>query len=54
VKYAVLGLLIALILAGCGAMSYENPSPAFTPQAECLRNGGYWRPGMNYCEYGKA
>jgi len=43
----------ALVLAGCSsaASSYPPASPAFTPQADCERTGGWWHPDMNYCEY---
>jgi len=42
----------ALLLAGCSSAGYA--SPAFTPQAECERNGGWWRAEMGqqaFCEY---
>ena len=38
-----LGPLVALVLATC--------STGNTPQAECERNGGWWRAEMNFCEY---
>jgi hypothetical protein len=42
----------ALALGGCGsAIDYPTASSAFTPQAECARNGGWWRQSMNFCEY---
>jgi hypothetical protein len=43
----------ALVLAGCASGVDTSPaaSPAFTPQAECERNGGWWRESMNFCEY---
>jgi hypothetical protein len=50
----VLGALLiaAGLLAGC-SMNATSPaaSPAFTPQAECERNGGWWHADMNFCEY---
>ena len=46
----------ALALGGCASITGGQPtaSPAFSPQAECLRNGGWWRPAMNFCEYRSA
>jgi hypothetical protein len=46
-------VLGALALGGCvSAIDLQAPaSPAFTPQAECARNGGWWRQSMNFCEY---
>jgi hypothetical protein len=42
----------ALALGGCGsAIDYPTASSAFTPQAECARNRGWWRQSMNFCEY---
>jgi hypothetical protein len=42
----------ALALGGWGsAIDYPTASSAFTPQAECTRNGGWWRQSMNFCEY---
>jgi hypothetical protein len=42
----------ALALGGCASAIGDQPaSPAFTPQAECARNGGWWRQSMNFCEY---
>jgi len=46
----VLTLMLAISLGGC---SYQPPSPAFTPEAECVRNGGRWHPGFGsyaFCE----
>ena len=47
--------LVALLplVAGCaGHMSSAgSASPAFTPQAECDRNGGVWRAAHNFCEH---
>jgi hypothetical protein len=42
-----------LALGGCASAIGDQPatSPAFTPQAECARNGGWWRQSMNFCEY---
>jgi hypothetical protein len=46
-------LLGGLTLAGCGStvQNYPAASPPFTPQAECERNGGWWRASMGSCEY---
>jgi len=45
-------LVGALALGGCASAIGNQPaSPAFTPQAECARNGGWWRQSMNFCEY---
>jgi hypothetical protein len=43
----------ALALGGCASAIDHQPaaSSAFTPQTECARNGGWWRQGMNFCEY---
>jgi hypothetical protein len=50
---AIVILFGALALGGCASAIADHPaaSPAFTPQAECERNGGWWRPSMNFCEY---
>ena len=50
------------VLAGCAAPASDvapsaspsfrpQPEPAFTPQAECERNGGVWYREMGFCEY---
>jgi len=45
-------LIAAMLLAGCSTSGTSpSASPAFTPQAECERNGGWWRAEMNFCEY---
>jgi hypothetical protein len=42
----------AVALAGfASAIDGQPASPAFTPWAECARNGGWWRQSMNFCEY---
>ena len=46
------GLIAVMLLAGCSTYGTSpSASPAFTPQAECERNGGWWRAEMNFCEY---
>jgi ABC-type glycerol-3-phosphate transport system substrate-binding protein len=52
-RLAVILLLAAAALTGCSAASSPSASPAFTPQAECERTGGWWHPDPNYafCEY---
>jgi hypothetical protein len=52
-SFGVFALLGALLLGGCASAIDDAPaaSPAFTPQAECERNGGWWRASMNFCEY---
>jgi hypothetical protein len=42
-----------MVLAGGCSTSGRSPaaSPAFTPQAECERNGGWWHADKNFCEY---
>jgi uncharacterized protein YceK len=52
-KALVLALMVAVALGGCAGISYQTPSSAFTPEAECARNGGRWRPGVGafaFCE----
>jgi hypothetical protein len=46
-------LLGIIALAGCSAATSPAASPAFTREAECERNGGWWHPDPNYafCEY---
>ena len=45
-------LIAVMLLAGCSTYGTSpSASPAFTPQAECERNGGWWRTEMNFCEY---
>jgi hypothetical protein len=51
-RLEVAAVLGALVLAGCSsAATSGSASPAFTPQAECERTGGWWRAEMNFCEY---
>ena len=64
VGYRHIVFMVALVglLAGCAAPA-SDPSPsaspafkaepesAFTPQAECERNGGLWFREMGYCGY---
>lgn len=45
-----LGALL-ILLTGCGAASSPSASPAFTPQAQCERDGAVWHASINYCEY---
>jgi hypothetical protein len=48
----VLTLTVAISLGGC---SYQASSAAFTPEAECARNGGRWHPDVGayaFCERG--
>ena len=48
----IAALLGALVLGGCAsAADMGSASPAFTPAAECERNGGWWRASMGFCEY---
>jgi hypothetical protein len=45
--------MVVASLGGCAGMSYQAASPAFTPEAECARNGGRWHPGVGayaFCE----
>ena len=49
-RLEVAAIVGALMLAGCSSAA-ASASPAFTPQAECERNGGWWRAEMNFCEY---
>ena len=47
-----LGLLAATFVAGCASRGdYPSASAAFTPQARCERDGGWWRADRNFCEY---
>jgi hypothetical protein len=53
----VLALTVAAALGGCAGISYQTPSSAFTPEEECARNGGRWRPGVGayaFCERGAS
>jgi len=50
-RLAALTLVATLALAGCSLSASPSASPAFTPQAECERNGGWWHTDMNFCEY---
>ncbi len=52
-RWSILTIAGLLTLAGCASHSgsYPSASPAFTPAAECDRNGGWWHADMNYCEY---
>jgi hypothetical protein len=52
-EVGIAALLGTLVLGGCasGVGSPPSASPAFTPAAECERNGGWWRASMGVCEY---
>jgi hypothetical protein len=50
-RLVALAILAAVSTAGCATIDSPAASPAFTPQAECERNGGWWRTSMNFCEY---
>ena len=50
-RVSTIVLLGVVALAGCSTGSWPAASPAFTPQAECERNGGWWHTDMNFCEY---
>lgn len=49
----VAALFGAVAIGGCAMAVDDHPaaSPAFTPRAECERNGGWWREALNFCEY---
>ena len=53
-KVFVLVLMVAAALGGCAGLGgYQTPSAAFTPEAECARNGGRYHPGVGgyaFCE----
>jgi hypothetical protein len=56
-KSLVLALMVAVALGGCAGTggSYQAPTSAFTPEAECARSGGRWHPGggaFAFCERG--
>ena len=44
-------ILLGALALGGWALPHGPPAAAFTPQAECARNGGWWRQSMNFCEY---
>jgi hypothetical protein len=49
-RIGIVVLFGALALGGCSSAYDDQPeSWAFTRQAECARNGGWWH--MNFCEY---
>jgi hypothetical protein len=51
----VLALMMAAALGGCAGISAQAPSSAFTPEVECARSGGRWRPGAGgyaFCDRG--
>ncbi len=53
-RTAMVAALVVVAAAASGCASARNSpaaSPAFTPQTECERNGGWWHPEINYCEY---
>ena len=51
-RLAALTLVATLALAGCSLSASPSASPAFTPQAECERNGGYWDTAAGFCKVG--
>jgi hypothetical protein len=54
-KFCMKALLTLMVAAALGGCSYQPPSGALTPEAECARNGGRWRPGVGafaFCERG--
>jgi hypothetical protein len=44
---------VIIAMAGCSSVPGADPSasPASSEAAWCQRNGGWWRPELNYCEY---
>jgi hypothetical protein len=50
-RYLGATIFTAVLFAGCSTGGWPAASPAFTPKAECERNGGWWHADMNFCEY---
>jgi hypothetical protein len=53
-KRAIVVLLLGAFAAGgCASVTGDQAaaSPAFTPQGQCQRTGGWWHESMNFCEY---
>ncbi len=44
---AVLLLAFATLVSGCATLATW---PTVTPEEECARVGGLWRPALAYCE----
>jgi len=45
-------VVLIVTLGGCSSVLGTEPAAsASSPEAWCLRNGGWWRPELNYCEY---
>jgi hypothetical protein len=49
VRYVSVALLLVASLSACSIE--PSASPAFAPQAECERNGGWWHTDRGVCEY---
>ena len=43
-------LVVSLAVAGCAGIPAPSGASPWTPEAECDRNAGVWRPAHNYCE----
>ena len=52
-RLMVAAILALASLSACstGNGGSSSASPAFTPQAECERDGGWWHANGNFCEY---
>jgi hypothetical protein len=40
-------LLVATVASGCASLGAPTD---ITPQVQCERYGGLWRPALNFCE----
>ena len=43
--------VIGVLITGCGALS--APVTPLTPEQQCDRDNGVWRPVLNLCEHGR-
>jgi hypothetical protein len=48
----IVAVAVLTVLGGCARLSPSSPSasPAFTPQAQCERDGNRWHADSHYCE----
>jgi hypothetical protein len=51
VRVLAMTFAIAITVSGCAGGYAEWGTSPWAPEAVCDRNGGVWRPALNYCEH---
>lgn len=49
-RRAAMLLVVSFAVAGCAGIPAPSGASPWTPEAECDRNAGVWRPALKYCE----